>query len=141
MAEMLPHQKANLEKGRKAMAEGKGAGNARNLQRVLDQEKKIKSIASEDPDQAIEELFQESVIASLRLTRRWNRNRTGEMMPRIAIEASRETRQLAIELQRIRQARGAIAESSEFFAQLEARLKEAAPNLGERLRPYLEEPP
>jgi hypothetical protein len=117
---------------------GERKGDTRPLQEYHDQQRRVGDAS--DPDDVVEELFKEASKATLALIRKWNRSRKGEQLPRVIVDASRETRQLADAYYRILAARGAVAEAQQFFADLDARLQAGALDLDERTRPYLERP-
>lgn len=125
-------QKRHLKRGsvkgeaNTAAATAKAAANRR-------QDRDLFEIASEDPDQALLELFANLTVGLNKLMRKWIHGRGNVEPPRVLIETAREFRQLTEPVRAIIKARGATTEAEQFFAGLEARLAEA--NLEEGPQP------
>jgi hypothetical protein len=126
---------------------GKG-GNTGSIQTVLDarvregeRQEQIAKLARVDPDEVLLELFTAAAQGTIKLMGRWTRARSGQAYPpKVVIEASRETRQLADAVYKIMQARGARAEAQEFFTELGERLDARGAEVLATAAPYLEQP-
>jgi hypothetical protein len=100
---------------------------------------RLGELAAEDPYAYYDELHRVMGRQVVKLLRAEERN--GGTPSREVTDRLREFRQLTEALNAARLVQGTSAEAEQFFAQMEARLRAGAPNLGEKLHPYLEEPP
>lgn len=131
-------QKANLKRGgiRGTAATAARARKAKAEHAAEDE--RFAATSRTDPEAAVLELHADLTVGVRRLLRGWLSK--GGNPPRVLIEALREFRQASRDAIEYLHARGAATEAKEFFAEMEKRLQAGAPNLGERLHPYLEEP-